>query len=454
MNEDTITMTMRDQRRAQLLTRVLAGTLTLREAAHVMGISLRQARRLKGAFDREGPVALVHGNRGRSSPRQTEAAIGQAVVEHYRTTYSGCNLQHFTELLAEREGIPLSVATVRRLLKAAGLGSPKTRRVPAHRARRERVAAAGMLLQLDASPFRWLGPDGPRWSLVSAVDDATSAPVAAVFREQEDAAGYMLLLREIVQTQGIPAAVYHDRHGIFQRSARQHSSLEEDLAGAPFPTQVSRLLAELGVASISAHSPQAKGRVERPWRTHQDRLVAELRLAGVQTLEEANAFLPGYLARYRTRFAVAPRSAESAYVPMGPETDLERLFCFKYTRKVAPDNTIRFAGQVLQIPPGPDRLSYARVVVEVHERLDQSLAVRYQGCQLLIVPAPTDSSAPLRARGQVTQRPELAALPQPLPDPAPVPVVASPRSRPKPAPDHPFRKSFKQLPNPTGGHFH
>lgn len=443
-------MTVREQRRAQMLTRVLEGTITLKEAAEVMGLSLRQARRLKGALACEGPSALAHGNRGAVCPRQTSATTQQAVVDHYRTTYAGCNVQHFTELLAEREAICLSVATVRRILKDAGLVSPKTRRPAKHRARRERMPAEGMLLQIDASPYRWLGPAGPKWSLVGAVDDATSDPVGGLFREQEDAAGYMRLFRQVVTTRGIPAAVYHDRHGIFQLSTHQRSTIEEDFARERFPTQVSRLLAELGIESIAAHSPQAKGRVERPWRTHQDRLVAELRLAGVQTIEQANAFLPEYFARYRARFSVPPRSEECAYVPMGPETDLDRLFCFKYTRKVAADNTIRFGGQVLQIPPGPDRLSYARTIVDVHERLDQSIAVLYQGRQLLLVLPPTEPSGPLRARGRVAQHLQPAAAPHVMPEPAPPTATTqapAPKPKPKPAPDHPFRRPFKRQPN-------
>jgi hypothetical protein len=305
------------------------------------------------------------------------------------------------------------------------------------------MSAEGLLVQVDATPFRWLGPDGPRWTLVGAVDDATSDPVAGVFREEEDAAGYMLLFRQIVQTKGIPAAVYHDRHGIFQLSTRQRSSLEEDFARERFPTQVGRLLAELGIASIAANSPQAKGRVERPWRTHQDRLVQELRLAGVQTMAQANAFLPEYFARYRARFAIPPRSAESAYVPLAAATDLDRLFCFKYRRKVAPDNTIRFAGQILQIPPGPERLSYARTIVDVHERLDQSIAVLYQGRHLVFVPPPEDPPAPLRARHGGSQRFDPTATPHPLaatPDQA-LPTSAAP-PQPKPAANHPFRRSI------------
>src|SRR3990167_4091898 len=336
MKEDTITMTVKEQWRAHVLMRALGGAITLKEAAVIMGVSVRHARRLKGALARAGPAGLAHGNRGRGSRRRVPEETRAAVVAHYQGRYQGCNHQHFTELLAEREGIALSAASVRRILKGVGLGSPNRRRPAQHRARRERMPQEGMLLQIDGSPYRWLGHQGPKWGLISGVDDATGAPEAAVFRNEEDAAGYPLLLRQVVETKGVPAAVYHDRHSIFQPPAPRRLTLEEELAGNPLPTQFGRLLAELGITSIAAHSPQAKGRVERPWRTHQDRLGAELRLAGVTTLEEANAFLPDYLARYRTRFAVPPASPESAYVPVSPETDLDSLFCFKYTRKVAP----------------------------------------------------------------------------------------------------------------------
>jgi transposase len=174
-----IVMTAREQRRAHALARVLAGEARLWEAAVVLGLSVRHTRRLKRALVRDGPVALAHANRGRSSPRRLSATLRQHVVALYQTTYRGLNRQHFCEVLDQREHITLSVASVRRILRSAGLGSPCTKRPAAHRRRRERMPAEGMLLQLDGSPHRWLGPDGPRWSLLSAVDDATRKVVAA-----------------------------------------------------------------------------------------------------------------------------------------------------------------------------------------------------------------------------------------------------------------------------------
>ena len=462
-------MTVKEQRRAQVLTQVLSGVLRLEEAAMILRLSLRQVRRLKGRYATGGPAALAHGNRGRASPRRLPAAVRERVVQLYRARYQGCNYQHFTELLAEREQFALSPAAVGRILNAAGLRSPQRHRVRQHRARRVRMPAEGLLLQADGSPHHWLGPSGPRWTLISLVDDATSAPVAAVFREQEDAAGYFLALRQVVASWGIPAAVYHDRHSIFHTSGTVRPSLEDQLAGVGDrpSTQFGRLLAELGVGSISAHSPQAKGRVERSWRTHQDRLVAELRLAGVQTMAQANAFLPGYLVRYRSRFAVAPARPEPAYVPIDAATNLDLLFCFKYRRRVAPDNTVQFAGRVFQIPPGPDRLSYARALVELHQRLDGSIALYYQRQQLALFPVAPGPQPPLRTRWNPTsvwrsdhsldraQAPAVATVsvaggqrPALSTGPTPAPAAAGRRSSARtPRPDHPWRKGL-------GGHFH
>lgn|SRR6266542_2733210 len=281
-----ITMSAREQRRAHVLARVVAGELKLWEAAIVLGLSVRQARRLKRGLVRDGPGALAHANRGRPSARRHSPTLRQHVVELYQTTYRGLNHQHFCELLAEREQLKLSVASVRRILRAAGLGSPLTRRPSPHRRRRERMPAEGMLLQLDGSPHRWLGPDGPRWSLLSAVDDATSEPLAALFREQEDTAGYLLLLREVVTTRGIPAAVYRDRHSIFRAPGTERLSVTDQLLSTAdvMPTQVGRVLAarhrvhcrRLATGqgphrALLAHPPGPLARRAAPGRHHHPR---------------------------------------------------------------------------------------------------------------------------------------------------------------------------------------
>jgi hypothetical protein len=254
-----------------------------------------------------------------------------------------------------------------------------------------------MLLQVDGSRHDWLQGRGPYLTLVGAIDDATGTVPHALFREQEDAQGYFLLLQGIIQDKGVPMALYSDRHSIFQVNPKQRESLEEQLAGERQPTQVGRALQELGIHSILALSPQAKGRIERLWGTFQDRLVGELRMAGARTLEEANKVLGQFLPRFNARFAVPPAQAGPAYRPPEPGGCLEEILCFKYQRTVAKDNTVKLGEHTLQLLPGNDRYSYARARVEVQERLDGSLVVAYQGQVLATRPAPPHP-ATLRAR--------------------------------------------------------
>jgi hypothetical protein len=310
---------------------------------------------LKASYQRTGPAALVHGNRGRVPWNVVPAALRAHVVELAQTRYVGLSCQHLTEHLAEDAGLVLDRTTVRRILVAAGLRPARTRRVPRHRRRRERLPRAGLLLQADGSRHRWLGPTAPYLTLIGAIDDATGTVPAAVFRPQEDAAGYLLLLRQIATTQGLPLALYVDRHGVFVRSKRERWTVEEELAGGPLPTQVGRALQELDIEVLHALSPQAKGRIERLWGTLQQRLVAELRLAGITTLEQANAFLPGFLARFNARFGVPPADPRPAWRALPPELELGRVCCFKYQRTVRPDNTSCLGQRVLQLPrrPGP-----------------------------------------------------------------------------------------------------
>lgn len=290
-----------------------------REAAEVLGLSLRHVRRILAAYRKEGAVALAHGNRGRKPHHALGPDLKRQVLGLIQSTYAGCNTQHFTELLAEREGMVLSRSSVRRILLEAGIRSPRKRRPPKHRSRRERYPKEGMLLQIDGSRHDWLEGRGPWMSLIGAIDDATGNVLYALFREQEDAQGYFLLLRQIVESYGIPLALYHDRHGIFERSKNEPESLEEQLEGRRLPTQFGRLMEELGITSIPSRSPQARGRIERLWGTFQDRLVSELRLAGAKGKEEANQVLWRFLPRYNQRFAIPATEPGSAFRQPGAE---------------------------------------------------------------------------------------------------------------------------------------
>ena len=278
-----------------MLNQVETGEMIGRAVAELLDLSLRHVRRILAAYRKEGAAALAHGNRGRKPYHALDGNLRKQVLELAQATYAGCNTQHFTELLAEREDINLSRSSVRRILLSAGIRSPRKRRPPKHRSRRERYPKEGMLLQIDGSRDDWLEGRGPYLTLVGAVDDATGTVPYGLFRDQEDAQGYILLLRQIVAEHGIPGALYHDGHGIFERSKKEPETIEEQLEGKRKPTQFGRVMEELGIISITSLSPQARGRIERLWGTFQDRLVSELRIAGASNREEANRVLWSFL---------------------------------------------------------------------------------------------------------------------------------------------------------------
>jgi transposase len=398
---EKVTLNSREQQRLKVLNEVNRGTLNLKQAASLMHLSIRQSKRLLSSYRREGAKALAHGNRGHIPANAIGAAVRDRVVELARVKYPGFNQQHFTEKLVEQEGIPLSRSSVRRILLEQGIASPRKRRAPRHRSRRERYPKAGMLLQTDGSPHDWLEGRGPQFCLIGAIDDATSAVPYACFQEQEDSAGYIQMLREIALTQGIPLALYHDRHSIFEITADKIPSIEDQLSGSKPLTQLGRLLEELGINSISANSPQAKGRVERLWKTFQDRLVSELRLAGARTRAEANQVLRQFLPEYNRKFRVPAREPGSAYRKPQEGFKPEEYFCFKYSRVVGADNVVRFEEHRLQVLPTPLRQSYARCRVEVQQRLDGSLAVYHEGQPLDTQPAPPEATTLRRPKPSV-----------------------------------------------------
>ena len=399
-------MNAKEQQRAMVLNQVERRELTGQQAAVLVGLSLRQVRRLLARYRGEGVAALAHGNRGRAPVHRIAEQTRERVVELAQGPYKGLNHYHLQEMLAEREELVLSRSSLWRILAGARVASPRQRRAPQHRRRRERYPQEGMLLQVDGSRHDWLQGRGPYLSLVGAIDDATGTVPYALFRQQEDAQGYLLLLREIIHGKGMPLALYSDRHSIFQVNPQQGESLEDQLAGGRKPTtQVGRALQELGVQLIVALSPQAKGRIERLWGTFQDRLVSELRLAGATTVEEANQVLWAFLPRFNARFAVPPAQPGSAYRPVEPGLCLEGVLCFKYQRTVARDNTVKLGEHTLQLLPGSDRYSYARARVELQERLDGSLVVLYQGMVIATTDAPPHPVT-LRARKGTRGQPE------------------------------------------------
>lgn len=396
--------------RGLVLARLLKGKVDRAEAMFLLGLSDRSIRRLQAKLLAGGPDALVHGNTGRRPAHALDPHIATRVVAFAKDGYAGLNDTHFSELLSEREGICLSRATVQRVLRGAGIASPRKRRAPRFRSRRARRAAEGMLVQLDGSPHRWFGDRGPACSLQGAIDDATSKVVGAVFREQEDAAGYLVVMRQVILGPGVPLAVYSDRHSVFWIKPKEGQTLEDEQGRERMPTQVGRACAELSVEMIFAGSPQAKGRIERLWNTFQDRLVAELRLAGITDIAGANAFLPGYLARHNARFAVAPADPIAAWRPLASGLSVDDVCCLKYSRHVAGDNTVTHEGAVVQLPPKV-RGSYAHMRVELRHHLDGSLSVHLPSGKQLARSAP-GAAMRFRPKGQ-TRAPVGGVRPDP-----------------------------------------
>ena len=364
-------MNQKEQARLQILNSLLAEHMTVDQAAMLMGVSTRHTWRLLAAYRKDGAAALAHGHRGRRAPNTTPEETKAEVLRLTLTRYSGTNHTHLSELLREREGIDVARSTLRRILVEAGLVSPRRRRPPKHRVRRQRMPREGMLIQIDGSYHRWLGDDGPQFMLLLAVDDATGRVASVRLCEYENTRDYFLLMQGLIQRYGIPIALYTDRHSVFKHVPG---------GGLPSaPTQFSRAMDEIGIQMIFALSPQAKGRVERVAGTFQDRLVTELRLAGATTIENAKIVLEAFLDRFNKRFGVSANEPEVAYRPVDKDTCLDRALCFKHNRKVAKDNTVKYRQSTLQLLPGTERPTYAGVKVDVLESLDGRLAVEHEG---------------------------------------------------------------------------
>jgi transposase len=364
-----------------------AHRITAVEAAQSLGITERQVWRLLAAFRKEGADAVVHGNRGRMPIKTLPPEIRQRIIELAQTKYVGFNQTHFTEKLRDVEKIMVSRPTVWRILLESGIHSPQRHRRPKHRSRRERRPRAGMMLQVDGSDHDWLEGRGPRLTLLGAVDDATGEVVGALFRKEEDAHGYMLLLHQIVLQRGIPLALYADQHSIFIHTAGEKDTIDEQLAGQRAPTQLGRVLDDLAIELITALSPQAKGRVERLWGTFQDRLVSELRLAGISTRDEANQFLQSYLPTYNAKFARSPAETDNAYRPLPAKLDLSVIFSFQYSRIVANDNTVRVGATTMQIAANTERSSYAKAKTLFCVGIDGSTFVLHNGRRIAYMPS-------------------------------------------------------------------
>lgn len=380
MGQERVTFSRAEWKKALVVEKILDGRMTNAEGAAVLGLSVRQVIRLKKKYVAEGGAqALAHRNRGRKPKHALSEEIKHQVVRLYNTKYHGSNNCHFAELLEEHESLKLSPSSIRRILLENGIKQAKRRkRSKVHRPR-ERKPQAGMLWQIDATPYAWLEDQAPAFTLHAAIDDATGTVVGAVFRPAECREGYSLVMMQGIRKYGVPLGLYSDRHTIF-RSPNEKLTVEQELAGETKPlSNFGKAMAELRIEHIKAITPQAKGRVERLWRTFQDRLVIELRLLGVKTIEEANAALTKLLEKHNRKFAVPPKDAESAYIPLDPAMNLNHVFTIREYRKLGPGNTLSYNGTVYTLDkPAHLRLG-TKELVEVRETLDGEVLIWYQG---------------------------------------------------------------------------
>jgi len=407
-----VTMSQKEFQRVKVIENAAGGRLSVCEASRLLQLSERQVQRLKGRYQPDSIGWVQHGNRGRSMPWAVSLPQKQLILQLARGKYQGFNDSHLAEKLRAEENLMVSRETVRRILRAAKLASPQKRRPRQYRARRVPRPRCGMMVLTDASRHDWLEGRGPELTLLGFQDDATGQILAAHFQlEAENTLGYLRSLHTMITTHGVPLSLYRDRHSIFQRND-SHWTLAEQLAGKQAPTQLGRALDELGIEQIPAHSPQAKGRIERIWRTCQDRLVSELRLVRATTVQHANTVLAQFCAEYNQRFARAATDAARDFRSLPRRFDLPRCLSLRYQRVVGADHTVTLGALPMALPPLPGHRGYAGETVELSHQLDGRLRI-FRGDQLLLaLPLPLEEHAQRRPAPITTAQKRKTPLPR------------------------------------------
>jgi len=432
-----VTMTERDIVRMNVVGRYLDKKVTAPEAAEELTVSERQFRRYVSAYRMKGAIGLLHGNRGKPSPRRIPDSVRKHVGELMLDQYREYNTSHIRDVLEEEHDINHSYSWVWRLRSELKQATPKKHRVKTHRTRRAPAEREGHLVQVDGSTHAWLKEQGLSFTLIAFLDDATGKILGAVFREAEDAVGYIQVLHHVCDTYGVPQALYADRHTIFQ-SPKKLTVLEKARHQEPL-TQVGQVLASLGIRRIAAQSPQAKGRVERLFGTLQDRLVNELRHHGVTTMADANVFLTDFIRRYNAHFQRPAADPTAAFSTWPEGLSPQHVFACHYTRVVGNDNTVSFGGLKLPIPPGERRRTYARAKVDLYLHYQGTLTIEYQDRRL--VRYQHDPAVPVRLDHFVPAEPIVYSS-TPAPEPPETPN-RDPEIRSVTRPDafHPWRRT-------------
>ena len=386
---DIIMVRQKELKRLHVIHKVIEGTLAQKDAAGLISLTERQIRRVVKRIREEGDEGIRHRSRGKPSHRKLP--FKERIVQLYRNTYPDFGPTLFNEKLKEREGITVSRETVRTWLMEEGEWK-KHRKRKAHRQWRERKDHCGEMLQMDGSHHDWFEGRGPKCVLMGYIDDATGR-VYGRFYDYEGTIPAMDSLKRYITTYGLPISVYLDKHTTYKSWVRRDEFREVE----PI-SQFGRALSELNVDKLHAHSPQAKGRIERLFNTFQDRVVKEMRLKEVSTIPEANSFLDSYLPVYNRRFSVTPKEKEDLHRMV--TVDLDTVLCIKTERTLKNDHTIKYNGTLYQIE---DRIRGKRLMVE--ELIDGSMRVRHKGVQVAfheIVerPAKPEKERPYLPRGK------------------------------------------------------
>jgi len=417
---ETLVMSVRERRRLIVFSQVKQRGISVAEAARSLSLSVRQGRRVWRQYREKGDAGVIHGLRGKTGNASQEV-LRAKVLALYRQKYAACNAAHAAMLMLEKEKLSISRKTLWRWLKEEGL-IVQPRRRKKHRQRRERRRCTGELVQMDGSTHRWLGEDLPYYVLFVMIDDATGQ-VFARFYESEDTAAAFDLFGRYVRGHGLPLALYVDHDSIYVVNESEAQADRRQAAGKQAQTQFGRAMEELSVEIIAAHSPQAKGRVERVNRTLQDRLVQEMAMAGVKDIKAANAFLEQtFLKAFNREFGKVPASGANVHHKVPSHVKLEEVLCHKEFRTVGQDWCVQYEGRILQIHKTHGSLALAGKKVEVIQRADGTLKMLHQKQSLTFA--------------------ELARRPVKMPLPRPRPLVYKTQ---KPDPGHAWRQRYKGM---------
>lgn len=367
--KDIIMIRQKELKRLHVIHRVLNGEITQAEASEILSLSERQIRRIVSRIRQEGDIGIIHKSRGKESSRKLPEKLTERVVYLYQQKYQGFGPTLFSEKLAELEDIHISDETARKWLIEAGQWE-RGRKKRQHRQWRQRKEHSGEMVQMDGSHHDWFEGRGPECVLMAYIDDTTNR-VYCRFYEYEGTIPAMDSFKRYIKKYGIPMSIYFDKHTTYKSTAEP--TIEEEINGEEPLSEFGRALEELGVKRIYAHSPQAKGRIERLFKTLQDRLIKEMRLKGIKSVKEANRFLKAYLPKYNKKFSLKAHMSEDLHMPVPEGIDLNTILCIKTERTARNDNTITYKSKLYQIEE-----VVAGKIVTVTERIDGSMRILYQ----------------------------------------------------------------------------